>query len=173
MAAWQQMLCVLVAIAAIVIDTQQRRIPNTIVVAGLIAGTILQVMEAASGIHAAMPSIAGLLLGLVAFLPLYAMRMMGAGDVKLFATFGFLLGWTALLPIWLLSCLSLTLHTGWIASREWLSPSHSQTNEGRTLGTFRSRLGESIRSRNGMPYGAHLGIATIFHICTGGAYAIF
>ena len=120
-----------------------------------------------------MPYLAGLLLGLVAFLPLYAMRMMGGGDVKLFAIVGLLLGWTALLPIWLLSCLSLTLHTGWIASREWISPSHSQTNEGSTLGTFRSRLGESIRSRNGMPYGAHLGIATIFHICTGGAYAIF
>ena len=172
MAAWQQTACILVAIAAIISDTQHRKIPNKTVVTGLVVGAILLGMVASSGIREIMPYIAGFLAGFVGFLPLYALRMMGAGDVKLFATMGLLLGWTALLPIWLLSCLTLTVHTALIGSREWFFPGHLQTSEGSSTASFKTRLGESIKHRNGMPYGAHIGIAAIFHICTGGAYAI-
>ena len=172
MAAWQQTACLLVAIAAIIFDTQQRKIPNSVVAIGLVTGAILAVMVTSPGIRESIPYVVGFLLGLVCFLPLYAMRMMGAGDVKLFAIFGLLLGWKALLPIWLVSCLTLTLHTALISSKECISPGHSRTIQDSRYASFKARVGESIKNKNGMPYGAHLGISAIFHICTGGAYAI-
>ncbi len=84
---------ILLLMVATALDLQARRIPNTLVSAGLI-GTIvvlplLQLLPIAQ-------AIAGGLLGLLLFLPFYAMGWMGAGDVKLLSLVGSVLGPSAL-----------------------------------------------------------------------------
>jgi prepilin peptidase CpaA len=79
---------------ATALDLQARRVPNALVGAGLIGTLVvfplLQLMPVAQ-------AIVGGLLGLLLFLPLYAMGWMGAGDVKLLSLVGSVLGPNALL----------------------------------------------------------------------------
>jgi len=79
-------------LCACVSDMQRRRIPNSI--AGLLAATGFAYSAAASATpsRALVISVAGLLLGLVLWLPFYVVRWLGAGDVKLFAAAGAWLG---------------------------------------------------------------------------------
>jgi prepilin peptidase CpaA len=79
-------------LCACVSDVQSRRIPNRI--AALLAGAGIAYSAVASANHggALIASIAGVILGLLLWLPLYAVRWLGAGDVKLFAAAGAWLG---------------------------------------------------------------------------------
>ena len=77
-------------LGATLCDLRSFRIPNAIV----FAGTAL-----ALALHASLPagigtlaSLAGLAVGLAGFLPLYLLRAIGAGDVKLMAMAGAFLG---------------------------------------------------------------------------------
>jgi len=79
-------------LCACVSDIQRRRIPNS--VAALLAATGLAYSAVASASlgPSLMASGGGLLLGLTLWLPLYIVRWLGAGDVKLFAAAGAWLG---------------------------------------------------------------------------------
>jgi prepilin peptidase CpaA len=77
--------------AACLFDLKSARIPNKLTFAA--AGLALVFHAAApqgQGVGAAM---AGLLVGLTLFLPVFALGAMGAGDVKLMAALGAWLGW--------------------------------------------------------------------------------
>ncbi|ABE44462.1 A24 family peptidase [Polaromonas sp. JS666] len=82
-------LLVLVAVAA-GFDLKSRRIPNWLVLMGLITSLALQIIF--SGIGGFKAWGLGLLVGFGVFLPLYLLRAMGAGDVKLMAMVGAFLG---------------------------------------------------------------------------------
>lgn len=90
---------VTLVVAAAWCDLRARRLPNTLTVSGaLVAFAIAGLLEGWSGL---LVSLAGWAMGLVLFLPLYAVKGMGAGDVKLLAAIGPWLGpggavWTAL-----------------------------------------------------------------------------
>src|SRR5579871_3987815 len=72
------------------IDVYSRRIPNWITFGAFGLGIAINVWLAGpSGLLAAL---GGALLGALMLLPLYAVRAMGAGDVKLLAAIGALLG---------------------------------------------------------------------------------
>ena len=84
-------------------DLSQRRIPNRLVLTGLLAAVVLHLLL--------MPPfalltnlLAGFAVGLCTFLPLYMMRAMAAGDVKLMATVGALTGPSLGFDIALASC---------------------------------------------------------------------
>lgn len=92
----QVVLIVCVAIAALS-DLRTRRIPNWIPLTGAVLGLALQVWY--SGLQGALLSLAGAVLGLGIFLPLYMLDGMGAGDVKLFSAVGALVGPQALIIV--------------------------------------------------------------------------
>jgi len=81
-------------------DVRERRIPNQLVLAGMLTGGALQVLlPAGSGLFSAdfgslglLAALGGMALGLLLLLPMYALGAMGAGDVKLMAMTGVFLG---------------------------------------------------------------------------------
>lgn len=81
-----------VVIAAAVVDVRSRRIPNALILAGAAVGVAWQTVYPAlvgGGIGFALE---GMGVGLAIMLPLYLLRAMGAGDVKLMAMVGTFLG---------------------------------------------------------------------------------
>lgn len=104
---------------ATVVDLRQRRVPNIVVAAGMLSGLALQALAPhGQGLFAAgwgglglVPALLGILTGLGLFLPLYLLRAVGAGDVKLLAMVGAWLG-----PQHLLAAALLTLLAGGVLS---------------------------------------------------------
>lgn len=93
------------AVAAAWIDFRQRRIPNRLVLAGLLVVLLSQIMT--SGATGWWTALAGVALGLLLMLPFYVVGAMGAGDVKLMAMVGAGLG-----PVGVLSAAVLTFVIG-------------------------------------------------------------
>jgi prepilin peptidase CpaA len=98
-----QVILLLIVCLAAIYDLRYRRIPNWLVLTGLLLGL---------GVNAFLFEWAGLqgsLLGIgIAFLvyfPLYLLRGMGAGDVKLMAAVGAIVGWKAWIVIFFLTAI--------------------------------------------------------------------
>jgi prepilin peptidase CpaA len=85
---------------AVASDVRSRRIPNRLVLAGIVAGLALQatvtpgagLFSEPFGALGLLKSGAGMAVGLLMLLPMYALGAMGAGDVKLMAMIGAFLG---------------------------------------------------------------------------------
>jgi prepilin peptidase CpaA len=75
---------------AIAIDVRSHRIPNVLVGAGLATGIALQLLLPAG--WGALYALKGAAVGFAFFVPLYALRTVGAGDVKLMTMVGTFLG---------------------------------------------------------------------------------
>jgi prepilin peptidase CpaA len=71
-------------------DLRSRRIPNVLTLSAAAAAVLFHL--ATGGWSAAAWSVAGLVLGALLFFPMFALRGMGAGDVKLLAAIGAWLG---------------------------------------------------------------------------------
>lgn len=69
---------------ACVTDVRSRRIPNAAVAAIALTGLAASLLSSPPW-HSLLLAFGGIATGLVIWLPFYALRMMGAGDVKLFA----------------------------------------------------------------------------------------
>ena len=76
--------------AAAATDTTTRRIPNALTFGAAAVGVAFA--AATGGVQGLGWSVAGWMVGLLLFLPLFALRAMGGGDVKLLAAFGAWLG---------------------------------------------------------------------------------
>lgn len=93
--------------------------------------------------------VTGFAMGLLVFFPLWSLKLLGAGDVKLIATLGFLLGFAGLWQVVLVATVLTGLHAvitvlakGWLLARaSWWQ--------------------ESREKRRGVPYGAWLGITAL------------
>ncbi|MDO8300221.1 prepilin peptidase [Lacisediminimonas sp.] len=100
-------------------DARSHRIPNRLVAVGLVAGLALNaLLPTGTGFTGALPGAAGLLnamaaatLGLVALIPLYWLRAMGAGDVKLMAMVGAFLGMNGVMGAMIISFIAAGLMT--------------------------------------------------------------
>lgn len=77
-------------VTAAIYDFRLRRIPNWLNLSGLVLGLGLNLLLFAW--HGLLAAALGLLLALALYVPLYLLRAMGAGDVKLMAAIGSLLG---------------------------------------------------------------------------------
>jgi len=80
----------LIAILAAVFDLRSRRVPNWLVLSGLLLG--IGMNAALSGIPGLWMSLKGLGLAFLIYFPLYLLRGIGAGDVKLAAAVGAIAG---------------------------------------------------------------------------------
>ena len=86
---WKLALCVPFCLAANLTDYRTLRIPNKLVVYTALAGLALQLLlNGPAGIG---QWLAGMLPAFI-LLPFFALRMMGAGDIKLLAALGSVLG---------------------------------------------------------------------------------
>jgi prepilin peptidase CpaA len=88
----------LLVVSAAVQDLAARRIPNRLLLAGWLVALPLHALGASPG-AALLASLGGAGAGFLLFLPLYLLRGMAAGDVKLMATVGAFVGPTSALEI--------------------------------------------------------------------------
>lgn len=79
---------------AVITDLRARLIPNALVLTGALSGILLASLHPQG--FGFLPAVGGMALGLVIFLPVYFLRAMGAGDVKLMAMTGAFLGYAAI-----------------------------------------------------------------------------
>ena len=99
-----ELLLVVLVLVAAVTDLKSRRIPNLLVLAGLIVAFVVQVfLPMGMGWQG---WLYGMLTGFAVFFPLYLLRGMAAGDVKLMAAVGAFVGWSMALKIALLTCVA-------------------------------------------------------------------
>jgi prepilin peptidase CpaA len=105
---FQIFLIALVVVAAI-FDFRFRRIPNWLTVWGILAGFLMNI--AVGGFAGLKTACLGLLLATSIYFPLYWLRAIGAGDVKLMAAIGSIVG----APTWLGICLVSALVGGVLA----------------------------------------------------------
>jgi prepilin peptidase CpaA len=89
---WRTGILMLLLTGAAVYDYRSHRIPNWVVLSGALFGVIYNTALPPSPHDNILFPLAGLGLGLLLFLPLYLVRAMGAGDVKLLAMVGAFLG---------------------------------------------------------------------------------
>ena len=78
-------------------DLRTRRIPNALTFPAAALGLVVATM--AHGGTGIVTSLAGLLVGLLLFFPLFALKGLGAGDVKLMAALGAWLGTPAIFGV--------------------------------------------------------------------------
>jgi prepilin peptidase CpaA len=81
---------VLVVITAAIFDLRWRRVPNWLTVSGVLLGVVLNTLLLPS--QGLLSSLEGVGLALLIYVPLYLLRGMGGGDVKLMAAVGAIAG---------------------------------------------------------------------------------
>jgi prepilin peptidase CpaA len=100
--------------AVAVSDLRYRRVSNALVLAGLITAMASAALNNGpfniTLAHAAL----GALVGLFALMPFFALGVMGAADVKVFAVLGAWCGVHALLGLWIAASLLAACHAVWL-----------------------------------------------------------
>jgi prepilin peptidase CpaA len=167
-----ELLLLALVTAAAVMDLAQRRIPNHLLLAGWMAAIPLHLLSAQPG-EVLLGALAGALCGLLIFLPLYLLRGMAAGDVKLMATVGLFVGPYDALQIAVLACcvggvMALAII---VVKGRWRV---AMANVGdllrplwmRTLGMAAATEPMRQPSVGGMPYGLAIAVATLALVIT-------
>lgn len=78
---------------AVISDFRKRRVSNQVTGILLLSGLLASVLR--MGTEGFLFALAGAAIGLAIWLPMYLLRLMGAGDVKLFAAGAAWIGWQA------------------------------------------------------------------------------
>jgi prepilin peptidase CpaA len=172
-------LLVLVLVAA-VYDIRYRRIPNWLTGIGVLAGLALNAF-----LQAPAPSVVsfggllfalkGLALAFGLYFFLYAIRAMGAGDVKLMAGVGALAGWQDWFGIFLitaviggLAALVFSLARGRLKTTLW-NVGFIVSEMGHMRPAYLGREELDVRSKKslGLPHGAVIAVGTILFLVAG------
>ncbi|MBL8618430.1 MAG: prepilin peptidase [Deltaproteobacteria bacterium] len=113
------LLAVLFVGFAALTDAQERRVPNPLVLAGLLLcfGGRAQV----GGLHGLGDAALGATAGFLGLLPLWALRQMGGGDVKIVMVCGAALGWSGAAHVVLLGTAVHGVLSAGMAFRAWFA----------------------------------------------------
>ena len=161
-------------VVAAVIDVRTMRIPNWLTVGGVLCGLAVSAWLAPRLMEGIGTSVVGALVGLGVLLPLWLVRVLGAGDVKLMAAVGAFLG-----PLGTLHALAYVAMAGGAAA---LLVAAWQGSLGRLLhnvyfivgvlrtpgGTVREPLSSPIASVGKLPYGLCICIGTAAYLVARG-----
>lgn len=142
---------------AVVCDLRWRKVPNLLVLAGMVGALLSLTFDAALPGLDWLTALLGALVAFAMLLPFYALGLMGAGDVKFAAALGLWLGLAPLAPIAIAGSLLAFLHAlAVLALRRWpLSPRLMLMLSGRTPQGV-----TSLSARRPIPYAAYLALAT-------------
>ena len=165
------MVLLVLLLAAAVFDVLYRRIPNWLTVAGVVLGIA---MNTAIGWPEAgiLFSLTGLAVGFGIYAALYALRAMGAGDVKLMAAVGALVGWERWFGIFFITALiggvmALIL----VVARGRLKKTLfnvgfilSEMKSGRPAYLANEELDVKNKKALGLPHGAVIAVSTFFYL---------
>ena len=165
-------LLMVLLIAAAWIDIRSNRIPNVLVLIGIVFAIpyngFLPEYHSENGW---LIGLTGILVGFCAFLPFYLLRAMGAGDVKLMAMVGAFLGpWPAVLAV-LWSCVA----GGVLALGLLLWTGNTRRGIANVVGVMRGNLLTApighvdftvspTQSAGKLPYGVAIAAGTIFFL---------
>lgn len=146
-------------------DILLRRVPNQLILLALTVH-VVYLISSGVGIGGITPwqSLLGGMIGLMIFVPLYAMKAMGAGDVKFFALLGLLLGPKFLIPVWLISSLLAGIHAVCFYLTQHgviLIPGLDSLKQRIFLSEKYQRMIQMRHGRQGIPYAAYLAVAAI------------
>lgn len=159
----------LLCVAIIVYDVLFRRVPNSLLLLALLVhtGYMIATGSGYAGIDIRQ-SLFGAAIALVVFVPLYALRAMGAGDVKFLVVLGALLGLKVLFVAWLIGSLIAGLHAVMFYSAQmWLAmmPSGLHRLMQQVGGSsMYQRMLNARQGRKGIPYAAYLAIGVIIYL---------
>ena len=161
----------ILVIAASVFDVRSRRIPNWVSVAGALVGIGLNAFLADSP-SGAWFALKGLLLGFGVYFLLYALRAMGAGDVKLMAAVGSIVGWQNWFGIFIITAilgglmaLILVVAKGRLQKTLFnVGFILSEMKRGRPAYLEREELDVKSSKAVGLPHGAVIAVGCIFFL---------
>jgi prepilin peptidase CpaA len=152
-------------------DIPYRRIPNWLTASGVLAGLAMNTFlyQGWSGVRL---SLGGLALGFGAYLILYMLRAMGAGDVKLMAALGALVGWQDWIGIFIVTAIvggfaSLALMTlrGRVKKTLWnVGFVLTEMKSGRAAYLASEELDVRSAKAVGLPHGAVIAAATLVFV---------
>jgi prepilin peptidase CpaA len=154
----------LLVTAAAINDLASRRIPNLLLLSGLVVALVLHAISPHPG-PALLSCVAGMLTGLLIFLPFYLVRGMAAGDVKMLATIGAFTGAGDVFNIAILTwCAGGVMAIAVLVFRGWLRQALANV-----WGIFRPILLQlpatpaTMRPSTGsIPYGVAIAAGTIY-----------
>jgi len=159
-------------LAAAVYDVRYRRIPNWLSLAGVLIGVALNAFldQGRRGMFVA--SMLGLAIAFIVYFGLYALRAMGAGDVKLMAAVGAIVGWPNWFGIFIVTAIiggimALIL----VAARGRVQKTFSnvayilsEMKGGRPAYMGREELDVKSPKALGLPHGAVIAVGTLFFL---------
>ena len=164
-------------LGAAIYDVRYRRIPNWLTLAGVLVGLGLN-----SFLYQGWPGLRFALVGLgIAFgvyFVLYALRAMGAGDVKLMAAIGSMVGWQDWFGIFIvtalvggMAALGLVLARGRLKNTLFnVSFILSEMKSGRPAYLGKEELDVRNPKALGLPHGAVIAVATLFFLVLSAHY---
>ncbi len=138
-----------------------RRVPNNFLLIAIAVqlGCFVIFSNGLNGISW-LNALAGFVVGLAFFAPLYALRAMAAGDVKFFAVLGFLLGTGALLPLFLIASMIAAVHAVVVYTyRLIMTPGLQMVALRMMRWPLYQRILKKRGNRVGIPYAAYLALA--------------
>jgi prepilin peptidase CpaA len=164
-------LLLLVVLGAAVYDVRYRRIPNWLSMSGVLAGLALNTFLY-QGWPGLQLSLQGLGVGFGVYFLLYAVRAMGAGDVKLMAAVGAIVGWRDWFGTFLITAiiggamaLILVAAKGRMRKTLWnVSFILSEMKSGRPAYLGKEELDVRNPKALGLPHGAVIAVGTIFFL---------
>ena len=142
--------------AGAVVDVRTRRIPNLVTAALLVAALVTR---AALGAPQLLDGFAAAMLVFVVGFPVAALRIFGAGDVKLLAGCAAVVGFAGLLPL----CVDVAIAGALLAIGEAMRRRNLVLLAASTFGIF---SGRAATARIGLPYGVAIAGGSIVFTVT-------